>query len=109
MQPAPKTDARRYQRFLMEVEVNVYTQKNGLAPGRTLDISESGISAVVPLELSIGEAVKLDIRFPLEPVMVSAVVRSRNAFRYGFEFDQPGTGKELIQRAPVRLSIARPM
>lgn len=93
----------------MEVEVNVYTQKNGLAPGRTADISEAGISAVVPLELFLGEAVKLDIRFPLEPVMVSAVVRSRNAFRYGFEFDQPGAGKELIQRAPVRLSLGRPM
>jgi hypothetical protein len=109
LQPGTKTEARRFTRFLMDVEVNVYTQKNGLAPGRTLDISESGISAVVPLELTLGEPVKLDIRFPLEPVMVTAVVRSRNASRYGFEFDQHGTGKELILKAPVRLSVARPM
>lgn len=84
----------------MEVDVNVYSQKNGLAPGRTADISECGISAVVPVELSIGEIVKMDIRFPLEPATVTAVVRSRNVFRYGFEFDQPGTGQELVKRIP---------
>jgi hypothetical protein len=49
----------------------------------------------------------MEIRFPLESVTVTAVVRSRNVFRYGFEFDQPKTGKELtgkelIKRAPER-------
>jgi PilZ domain len=102
-----KTADRRFPRFLMEVDVNVYSKKNGLAPGRTVDISESGISAVVPVELSIGETVEMDIRFPLEATTVTVVVRNRNVFRYGFEFDQSKmgkelTGKELVSRAPGR-------
>lgn len=102
-----RTAARRFPRFPVEVDANVYSKKNGLAPGRTVDISESGISAVVPVELSIGETVKMDIRFPLESATVTAVVRNRNVFRYGFEFDQSKvgkelTGKELVRRAPVR-------
>jgi len=102
-----KIEARRFPRVLMDVDVNIYSQRNGLAPGRTVDISEGGISAVVPIDLFIGETVKMEIRFPLESVTVTAVVRSRNVFRYGFECDQPKTGKELtgkelIQRAPER-------
>ena len=29
---------------------------------------------------------------------VGAVVRNRNVFRYGFEFDQPDAGRELIKK-----------
>jgi hypothetical protein len=105
--PGTKSDARRFPRLHMEVDVNIYSQKNGVAPGRSADISESGISVVLPLELNIGETVKLEIKFPVEPATVTAVVRSRNAFRYGFEFSQPQggkepTGKELITRVPKR-------
>jgi hypothetical protein len=98
LQTGAKIEARRSPRFLMDVDVNIYSQKNGLAPGRTLDISESGISAVVPIELFIGETVKVEIKFPLEPATVTAVVRSRNVYRYGFQFTQPETGKELSRK-----------
>jgi PilZ domain len=102
-----KIDARRFPRLQMEVDVNIFSQKNGVAPGRSVDISESGMSAVLPVELIIGETVKLEIRFPVEPATVIAVVRSRNAFRYGFEFKQPQggkepTGKDLVRRVPRR-------
>jgi len=83
---------------MMDVDVNIYSHKNGLAPGRTVDISEGGISAVVPIDLFIGETVKMEISFPLESVTVTAVVRSRNVFRYGFEFDQPKTGKRTHRK-----------
>jgi hypothetical protein len=52
------------------------------------------------VELLIGEVVRLEIRSRLKPVMVGAVVRNRNAFRYGFEFELPGTGRELIKKFP---------
>ena len=95
MQTGAKIEARRFARVMMDVDVNIYSQKNGLAPGRTVDISEGGISAVVPIDLFIGETVKMEISFPLESVTVTAVVRSRNVFRYGFEFDQRNSSKEL--------------
>ena len=80
--------------------MNIYSQKAGSVPGRTLDVSETGISAVLPVELLIGEAVRLEIRSRLEPVTVGAVVRNRNVFRYGFQFEQPGAGRELIKKFP---------
>ena len=100
MQPATETKARRSPRILLDVDVNIYSQKAGLVPGRTLDISESGIAVMLPVELPIGEAVKLEISFPLEPATVGAVVRNRNVFRYGFEFEPPDTGRELIHKVP---------
>ena len=107
MQTGTKAETRRSPRIRLEIDVNIYSQKAGLVPGRTVDISESGIAAVLPVELPIGEVVRLEIRARLDPVTVGAVVRNRNVFRYGFEFDQSKvgkerTGKELVRRAPVR-------
>jgi len=48
------------------------------------------------------------IRFPLESVTVTTVVRSRNVFRYGFEFDQPKTGKELTGKELIKKAPERP-
>jgi len=50
--------------------------------------------------LPVGEVVKLEIMSRIEPVTVAAVVRNRNVFRYGLEFEQSGTGRELIKRFP---------
>jgi hypothetical protein len=81
-------------------------------PGRTLDISESGISALVSIELPIGEVVRLEIKLPLgRPVSVGAVVRNRNIFRHGFEFvqlDQPNIGRELIKELIKRVRDQAP-
>lgn len=100
MQVGTRKEGRRSPRIRMEVDVVVVSQKSGLVPGHTLDISESGISAVLPIDLPIGEVVRLEIRLPLEPVTVRAIVRNRNIFRYGFEFEQPDTGRELLKKVP---------
>jgi hypothetical protein len=98
MQSGTQTEARRFPRVRLEVDVSLSFPQGGLVPGRTLDLSEAGMSAVLPVALLIGEIVRLEIKFPLEPVRVTAIVRNRNAFRYGFEFDQPGTGRELLKK-----------
>ena len=64
----------------------VHSKMVGPVPGRTLEISESGISAILAVELSIGEAVELEVSLPLERVNVKAVVKNKNIFRHGFEF-----------------------
>lgn len=72
----------------MEVEVIVRTD-SALLPGRTHDISEFGMSAIVPIELRDGEEVELQIKLPSATQTVRGIVRHRNVFRHGFEFVQP--------------------
>jgi hypothetical protein len=71
----------------MEVEVVVRT-KGELLPGRSQDISESGMSAILPAQLREGEEVELQIRLPGRTETIRAIVRHRNVFRHGFEFVQ---------------------
>ena len=44
------------------------------------------MSAILPIEVPVGETVDLRINLPLGSVDQRAVVRNRNAFRHGFEF-----------------------
>ena len=77
---------RRHPRTPLEVDIVVHSKMAGPVPGRTLEISESGISAILAVELSIGEAVELEIHLPLDQMNVEGVVRNKNIFRHGFEF-----------------------
>ena len=79
---------RRHQRIEMEVEVIVRTDSE-LLPGRTHDISEFGMSAILPVELREGQEVELQIRLPRAAETMRAIVRNRNVYRHGFEFVQP--------------------
>jgi hypothetical protein len=81
-------ETRRHERFELETEVTVFSEI-GLLPGRTLDVSESGVSAILPGELQIGEIVELKIKLPIAVATVRAVVRNRNVYRHGFEFLHP--------------------
>lgn len=83
-----KTENRRHRRLALETEVRIRSE-NGFLPGRTLDISESGISAILPIELQVGEIVELKMKLPMALATTRAVVRSRNVFRHGLEFLQP--------------------
>jgi hypothetical protein len=83
-----KGETRRHQRRELETEVTVRLDGEAI-PGRTLDISESGIAAILPVQLPIGEMVELRIKLPMAVATVRAIVRSRNVFRHGFEFLQP--------------------
>jgi hypothetical protein len=83
-----RREKRRHRRLELEAEVTVRSE-NGLGQGRTLDISESGLSAILPVELHVGETVGLEITLPPTPATARAIVRNRNVFLYGFEFAQP--------------------
>jgi hypothetical protein len=82
---------RRHQRIQLEVEVIVRTD-SALLPCRTHDISQSGMSAILPVELGEGQEVELQIRFPKAAANTRAIVRHRNVYRHGFEFEQPLRG-----------------
>jgi hypothetical protein len=90
-QPAIKrqpglVDARRHPRFKIEVQIVVRSRTCGVLTGQTVDISESGISAILRIEVPLDEIVELEFTLPFGPVSICATARQRNAFRYGFQF-----------------------
>lgn len=82
-------DARCHPRFKLDVEIKIYSRTGGLLLGRTVDISEGGISAMLKIEVLLDEVVQLEFRLPLGLVALRALVRQRNTFRYGFQFLEP--------------------
>ncbi len=70
-----------------------------------MDLSESGVSAMLRLEPPLGEVVNLDFALPLGAVTIDAMVRQRNAFRYGFEFVD--SGHEVIRRTCRDLAVGQ--
>jgi hypothetical protein len=90
---------RRHPRFKLDVEVKIHSKTEGLVVGRSAEISEAGMSVMLVPELTVGEVVKLDFELPFGPANVLAVVRSRNAFRYGFQFVQPHAAEHRIRQS----------
>jgi hypothetical protein len=70
-----------------------------------VDISESGISAMLMVEVPIGEVVRLEFALPLGEVEAHALVRQRNAFRYGFQFVESSSAQDIIGRTCRQLAI----
>ena len=81
-------ERRRHPRHEIQAEVLVRTSSEFL-PGQTLEISESGLSAILPVELPKGEEVELRIKIPPSILTTRAVVAYRNVYRHGFEFLHP--------------------
>jgi hypothetical protein len=90
-------DARRQPRFKLAVDIRINSKTCGVLQGHTVDISESGISALLKLEVPVGEVVELQFTLPFGPVTIYAVVRHRSAFRYGFQFVESHSVHEIIQ------------
>ena len=100
--------ARRHARFKIEADVRVYSRTCGLLTGHTVDLSEAGASAMLRLELPLGEVVELNLTLPLGLVVIHAVVRQRSAFRYGFQFLESDLGNEIIQSTCRMLAAKQP-
>jgi hypothetical protein len=99
----PPTERRRIRRSGLDRRLRVNTLHEGkpsFVYGRIRDISEDGLGAVIPCSLNPGEQVTLE--FSVEEGhegSVSAIVRHRQGFHYGFDFvsiDQ--TLREAINR-----------
>jgi hypothetical protein len=100
-------DPRRHPRFKIEVDVRITSKTCGRLKGHTADISESGLSAMLTIEVPLGEVVELDLTLPFGPVKIYALVRQRNAFRYGFQFVELNASHEAIQATCHHLAVER--
>jgi hypothetical protein len=73
-------DARRQPRFKVEVDISINSRTSGALKGHTVDISESGISAMLRIEVPVGELVELEFTLPFGAVTTYAMVRQRTRF-----------------------------
>jgi len=72
-----------------------------------VDISQSGISAMLREEVPVGEVVRLEFTLPLGNVEVLAMIRQRNAFRYGLHFVEASSAQDVIGRTCRQLATAQ--
>jgi c-di-GMP-binding flagellar brake protein YcgR len=102
---AKAVEARRHPRYRLETEICIYPRNMPVVRGQTVDISESGISAMLRVEVPLGEVVRLEFKLPQGEVDVHAMVRQRNAFRYGFQFVESESAKQVIVRTCRQLAL----
>ena len=72
-------DSRRRPRFRLEVDVTINSRTCGELMGRNVDISDSGVAAMLSVAARWGEVVESDFMLPDGPVMKRAMARPRNA------------------------------
>ena len=94
---------RRVPRFLVQAPLDVTVLRSGIpdtVPGRSVNVCERGISAMLAGDLVPGEAVGIEVHLPLvtDPLRTRALVRYQDKLRCGLEF----VGLSAEQRAAIR-------
>jgi TonB family protein len=94
---------RAIPRYRVQAMVDVTVLRSGIPdtlPGRSINLSERGIAAILSGELTPGEAVGLEVRLPLiaTPLRTRALVRHYDRLRCGMEF----VGLSSDQKASIR-------
>ena len=94
---------RRIPRYPVAIPVDITVLRSGTTasiPGRSLDLGEGGVAAVLAAELQLGEWVGVQFQLPnaAQALQTKAVVRHHNQLRCGFEFQ----GLSPDQRSMIR-------
>src|ERR1700689_5025365 len=94
---------RRVPRFEVAAPLDVTVLRSGIpdtVPGRSVNVCERGISAMLAGELVPGEAVGVEVHLPLvgDALRTRATVRYQDKLRCGLEF----VGLTAGQRAAIR-------
>lgn len=94
---------RRVPRFLLQEPLDVTVLRSGIpdtVPGRSVNVCERGLSAMLAGELVPGEAVGIELQLPTVavPLRTRAMVRYQDRLRCGLEF----VGLSAEQRTAIR-------
>ena len=76
-------DRRRHPRYRFSEPMKVCCQDGGCLDGMSVELSQSGMSAMIQGDLRPGDVVRLQ---PVTGVTTAAVVRHKLGMLYGFEF-----------------------
>ena len=90
-------------RFLMQAQVDLTVLRSGVpdtVPGRSVNVCERGVAAIVAGELVTGESVGVELQLPplAQPLRTRALVRYQDRLRCGLEF----VSLSAEQRASIR-------
>jgi TonB family protein len=107
---------RRVPRFEVQAPLDVTVLRSGIpdtVPGRSLNLGERGIAAMLAGELAPGEVVGVEVRLPqmTDPLHVRAMVRYHDKLRCGLEFlgltaEQRGAIREWAKEAKAEPEVA---
>jgi TonB family protein len=94
---------RRVPRYQLHSPLDVTVLRSGVpdtVPGRSVNVCEGGIAAMLAGELATGETVGVEVQLPLfaDPLRTRATVRYHDRLRCGLEF----VGLSAEQRASIR-------
>jgi TonB family protein len=94
---------RRVPRFGVQAPLDVTVLRSGIpdtVPGRSVNVCERGIAALLAGELVAGETVGIEVHLPLagDALRTRALVRYQDKLRCGLEF----VGLSVEQRAAIR-------
>lgn len=101
-----KSPTRRYPRSILSAPLTLrHLDVGGVRKlrGITLDVSESGMGALVQGDLALGEAVEIDLHCQEQDFNAVAIVRHTSDVRSGFEF----LGMTSQERAQIAAIINR--
>jgi TonB family protein len=103
-----KKARRRFSRYRVQAPMDVTVLRSGIPdtlPGRTLNLGEQGISALLSGELKPGEFVGVEVRLPMsdDPLRTRALVRYHDRLRCGMEF----VGLSIEQKGSIRDWVKR--
>ena len=95
--------AAAWLRYRVQAPLDVTVLRSGIPdtlPGRSVNLGEGGVAAVLAGELLPGEAVGVEIRLPqaADPLRTRALVRHQDKLRSGLEF----VGLSAEQQAAIR-------
>src|ERR1700691_391262 len=98
-----KPSRRRMPRYAVQAPLDVTMLRSGIpdtVPGRSLNLCERGLGAVLAGEMIPGETVGVEVHLPTapEPLRARALVRYQDHLRCGLEF----VGLSAAQQAAIR-------
>lgn len=108
-----KPSRRRALRYQMQSPLDVTVLRSGIPatlPGRSMNLGEGGVAAVLAGELLPGEAVGVEIRLPTsaDPLRTRALVRHHDKLQAGMEFVGLSPEQQIAIRAWAGTAKAEP-
>ena len=99
-------DRKYHLRYSLDSFLNLSREEGSALSGMVIEISDVGMSALVPEELEKGERVTLSFQLPLGSISIDGIVHYSHKFRHGFRFiDVTENQQRQLREACARLRV----